>query len=70
MAQEPEHSERRYGWSHWYWLLVLPFIATLWVPFYNAVEPMWLGIPLFYWWQFLWILISAALTAICYFATE
>jgi hypothetical protein len=70
MAQEPEHSERRYGWSHWYWLLVLPFIATLWVPFYNAIEPMWLGIPMFYWWQFVWILISAILTAICYFATE
>ena len=56
--------------SLWYLLLLVPFVGTLWVPFYNAVEPRILGIPYFYWYQFLWIVISAALTAIVYFATR
>jgi hypothetical protein len=53
-----------------YPLLVVPFIGTLWVPFFNAVEPTVAGIPFFYWYQFLWIGISAALTAFVYFATR
>jgi uncharacterized protein DUF3311 len=59
----------RHPWR-WYSLLGVPFVGTLWVPFYNAVEPRVLGIPYFYWYQFLWIGISAALTAIVYFATR
>ena len=54
----------------WYSLLLVPFVGTLWVPFYNAVEPRALGIPYFYWYQFLWIGVSAALTAIVYLATR
>ena len=68
MSDERDGLRRRNSWA--YWLLLIPFIATLWVPFYNAVEPMWQGIPYFYWYQFLWILISAALTALVYFLTE
>jgi hypothetical protein len=54
----------------WYLLLLLPFIAMLWVPSYASGQPELFGIPYFYWYQFLWILISAALTAIVYFATR
>jgi hypothetical protein len=54
----------------WYLLLLVPFIAILWVPFYASGEPALFGIPFFYWYQFLWILISAVLTAIVYFATR
>ena len=60
----------RGGGSWAYWLLLIPFIAMLWVPSYNAAEPSWQGIPFFYWYQFLWILISAVLTAFVYFVTE
>jgi hypothetical protein len=38
-----------------YLFLLLPYIALLWVPFYNRIEPTVLGIPFFYWWQMLWI---------------
>ena len=38
-----------------YLILLLPYIALLWVPIYNRVDPTWLGIPFFYWWQMLWI---------------
>jgi hypothetical protein len=51
-------------------LLVIPFVAVLWVPFYASVTPEIAGIPFFYWYQFLWVLISAAITGIVYFATE
>ena len=51
-------------------MLVVPFIAILWVPFYASAQPEVFGIPYFYWYQFLWILISATLTAIVYFATH
>jgi hypothetical protein len=54
----------------WYLLLVLPFIAVLWVPFFASAEPSLLGVPFFYWYQFLWIVISALLTAVVYFATR
>lgn len=53
-----------------YLLLVVPFIGTLWVPFYNSVEPRAGGIPFFYWYQFVWIFIGAVLTAGVYFATR
>jgi hypothetical protein len=51
-------------------LLVVPFIAILWVPSYAGAEPSLVGIPFFYWYQFLWVLISAVLTAIVYVATR
>ena len=57
-------------WSPWYWLLVLPFIAILWVPSYASGSPQLAGIPFFYWYQFLWVAISAVLTAIVYFASR
>lgn len=54
----------------WQLLLVVPFVATLWVPFYNSLEPRIMGVPYFYAYQFAWIGISVALTAAVYFATR
>jgi Protein of unknown function (DUF3311) len=54
----------------WQLLLVVPFVATLWVPFYNRLEPRVWGIPYFYVYQFTWIGISVVLTAVVYFATK
>ena len=49
-------------------LLILPFIALLWPPFYNFTQPSFIGIPFFYWFQLLWIIITAIITSIVYFA--
>jgi apolipoprotein N-acyltransferase len=57
-------------WSGWYWLFVVEFAISLWPPFFNRVEPTWIGIPFFYWYQLLAVLICAVLTAVVYFATE
>ncbi len=64
-------SERRtHEWSWWYLLLAVQFVVALWVPFYNSVEPTWIGIPFFYWFQLVLVLIGAGLTAFVYFVTE
>ncbi|GAA0455407.1 DUF3311 domain-containing protein [Streptomyces olivaceiscleroticus] len=46
--------------------LFLPFVAMLWVSSYAKVEPTLIGIPFFYWYQMLWVLISTALTMTAY----
>ncbi|MDQ6931772.1 MAG: DUF3311 domain-containing protein [Candidatus Eremiobacteraeota bacterium] len=45
----------------WYWLLIVPFIATLWPPFYAHKEPAVGGLPFFYWYQMLWVVLTALL---------
>jgi hypothetical protein len=47
-------------------VIFLPFIAVLWVPFFNTLDPALWGIPFFYWYQLAWIVIGAALTIIVY----
>ncbi|MFP3562474.1 DUF3311 domain-containing protein, partial [Paraburkholderia sp. SIMBA_049] len=40
----------------WLWLiLLLPYVALLWLPFYNDTRPSFAGFPFFYWYQFLWV---------------
>jgi hypothetical protein len=56
--------------SWWRWLLVLPFIELLWVPFYNSVEPTLGGVPFFYWYQFLWLFITSGLIIFLYYRAE
>jgi hypothetical protein len=65
-----DNKKRKPGGNWWYLLLLLQFVGTLWVPFYNSVEPTWAGIPFFYWYQMLMVFIGAGITAIVYFATE
>jgi hypothetical protein len=60
----------RGGWRWWYVLFLVQFVAVLWPPFYNSIEPTWFGVPFFYWYQMLWVLVSAVLTAIVYWMTE
>ncbi|WP_229375895.1 DUF3311 domain-containing protein [Streptomyces spirodelae] len=46
--------------------LVAPFVAMLWVGSYAKTDPALMGIPFFYWYQMLWVPISAVLTMIAY----
>ena len=61
---------KRGQWSWWYLLFVVQFVAVLWPPFYNKAEPYVMGVPFFYWYQMLWVIISAVFTAIVYLATD
>ncbi|HLY01310.1 MAG TPA: DUF3311 domain-containing protein [Candidatus Cybelea sp.] len=42
-------------------LLLLPVVGTLWVPFYARLEPRLFGIPFFYWYQIVWIVLGSLL---------
>jgi uncharacterized protein DUF3311 len=53
-----------------YWLLLVPFVATLVPPFYAHREPVLFGFPFFYWYQILWIVISALIVWVVYVATR
>ena len=49
------------------WLLLLvPCVGLLWVSFYNAQAPELWGFPFFYWYQLMWVPITAALTWLVY----
>jgi hypothetical protein len=66
MLHHPTQKARR-----WFLLLlVIPFIALLWPPFYNMSDPPLFGIPFFYWYQMLWIILTALLTMIVYFLDD
>nr|HET6901526.1 DUF3311 domain-containing protein [Ktedonobacteraceae bacterium] len=63
MVSRPQR--RRASWA--LILLIVPFIVLLWPPFYNYTQPEFIGIPFYYWFQLLWIIITAILTAVLYF---
>lgn len=50
--------------------LLIPFISMLWVSSYNSIEPSWVGIPFFYWYQLLWVIIGAIIIWLVYLLTE
>ena len=47
-------------------LLIVPFVALLWVNSYTRLTPSFIGIPFFYWYQLLWVIVSAACTGGAY----
>lgn len=56
--------------KRWYWLLLLPFIFMLWPALYARVDPTVAGIPFFYWYQFIWVVLSAAITGLVYWLSH
>jgi hypothetical protein len=50
----------------WYWLLVVPLVATLIPVIYNSETPRLIGIPFFYWYQMAMILVSVICTLLVY----
>ncbi len=51
-------------------LLLLPFVGLLWLPFYNRAAPDLLGFPFFYWYQLAWVPLSSLITFIVWRATR
>jgi hypothetical protein len=52
--------------TRWYWLLLVPYIAIFWLPSYNRVEPLAWGIPFFYWYQLLWVVLSTLVIGVVF----
>ncbi|HEV7647838.1 MAG TPA: DUF3311 domain-containing protein [Actinophytocola sp.] len=53
----------------WNLLLIIPFIILL-TPIYNRQNPEFIGMPFFYWFQFLMILVGVTSTIIVYRTTR
>jgi len=51
-------------------LLLLPFAALILVPIYNRVTPAVFGMPFFYWYQLLWIALSALAVGTVYLVEQ
>jgi hypothetical protein len=64
---EPAAALRRPPGRRWGLLLLLiPFVALLYPPFYASVTPRLAGIPFFIWYQFLWVIIGVSITGVVY----
>lgn len=50
--------------------LIAPFVAMLWIPSYNKTNPKLLGFPFFYWYQLLWVIITAVLMIVAFVAVN
>ena len=65
-----QNTQKRAGCRAWYLLLLLPYISLLWPSLYSKNEPTLFSFPFFYWYQFLWVPLSAVLTGIVYLTTR
>jgi Protein of unknown function (DUF3311) len=54
----------------WYLLLLLPFAGLLYPPLYSTEDPQLFGFPFFYWYQFVWVPVTAVLTYFVYRKTR
>ena len=63
-----QHETPRTDWRRYLprLLLLIPFLAMVWVPSYNRLEPKLGDIPFFYWYHLAWILIGAVLVLVVY----
>jgi Protein of unknown function (DUF3311) len=59
-------SKRRFRPIHL--LLAVPYLAVLWPPLYNRAEPEIAGVPFFYWYQILCVVLGAAVLVPVYLA--
>ena len=49
-----------------YLLFLIIVVVALWVPLYNRIEPTLFGFPFFYWFQMVWIVMTAVATLLAY----
>ncbi|MFJ6136060.1 DUF3311 domain-containing protein [Kitasatospora sp. NPDC092286] len=50
--------------------LLVPIVAMLWVSSYDKTGPAVGGVPFFYWYQLLWVPVSAVFTVAAYLLVD
>jgi hypothetical protein len=65
-----DNAKRRRPFRLVHLLLIVPYVAILWVPSFDHAEPGLAGIPFFYWYQMAWIALGALLLLPVYLAEE
>ncbi len=66
--RHPDHPDK--SSTPWAWVLLLPYIALLWLPFYNSQAPSLFGFPFFYWYQFAWVPLTSLAIYLVYRAAK
>jgi hypothetical protein len=61
--QTTPSTRTRTGWKM---LLVLPYLALMFPQVYARATPEFLGFPFFYWYQFMWVILTAGLLGLVY----
>ena len=65
-VENPTGTVRPKRW--WLLLLVIPYFALLFPQVYARATPTMLGFPFFYWYQFVWVILTSTIMGIVYFA--
>lgn len=50
--------------------VIVPFVAVLGVPIFDKDKPEVAGFPFFFWWQLVWVAVTAALMGLAYFVVR
>ncbi len=56
--------------NYWPILLVVPMLASLWIPLFNHLRPTLLGIPFFYWYLLIWVPLSGIFNGLVVYLTR
>ncbi|HKS46292.1 MAG TPA: DUF3311 domain-containing protein [Amycolatopsis sp.] len=56
-------------WSAWNLLLLVPLLMLI-TPWFNFDKPRLLGLPFFYWYQFLFVIVGVGSVALVYVMTK
>jgi hypothetical protein len=56
--------------AYWNLLLLLPAFGLLFPAVYARETPTLFGFPFFYWYQFAWVFLTAAITGLVYFLAQ
>lgn len=71
MLEPPTRSTTAGRLKPWHYaVLLLPYLGLLFPQLYARATPALFGFPFFYWYQFAWVPVSAALTALVYCRTR
>jgi Protein of unknown function (DUF3311) len=68
--QEQRVPEGHHAGRAWYWLFLIPYAGLLAVPLYAERDPELFGFPFFYWYQFAWVPLTAAIIWFVYTRTR
>ena len=66
MAEHARSGKGPVRWGAVTVLLAVAILGTLWVPLYARSMPGLGPFPFFYWYQFIWVPLSAVILWICY----
>jgi Protein of unknown function (DUF3311) len=67
-AEAPTNARRTNKW--WLLPLLLPYAALLFPQIYARQTPTLLGFPFFYWYQFVWVIVTSAILGAVYQKTK